>query len=56
MSIFTRNKPSGVLYVTKSDVDGEIGMFLEASEHPIEIANKKYVTFKVKVIKPNSQK
>ena len=56
MSLFKRKAPSGILYVSKSDIDDAPSLFLEALEHPSEIANKRYVTFKVKVLDKNTPK
>ena len=56
MSIFKKNKPNGILYINKNESDGQPDLFLEALEDPSEFIGKKYVTFKVKVLKTRTQK
>ena len=45
-NLFLRNKSIGSLVIDNSDPD-DTYLFLELSENPNSIRNKKYVTFKV---------
>ena len=50
-----RKEINGILYVTKPEEGYEPELFLSEVDHPADIAEKKYVTFQVRVIS-NSHK
>lgn len=53
MSVFKKNEPSGTLFVAMpEDSKEQPYLYLGDLDHPLDIAKKKHVTFKVKVIKP----